>query len=86
MIKTLMDQQKNSRCGIVGFPASIGQALLDYATEHECKLIITGDRCGTIVERIVLGSTSRYVLREAPCSVLIARFDPPRQMLSPCRP
>ncbi|PAY16117.1 hypothetical protein CKO51_28350 [Rhodopirellula sp. SM50] len=51
----------------------IGQALVDYAAEHDCNLVVTGYQRDTLVERILLGSTSRYILRQAPCSVLIAR-------------
>lgn len=51
----------------------IGQALVDYSAEHDCELVVTGHQRDTLVERIMLGSTSRYILRQAPCSVLIAR-------------
>ncbi len=51
----------------------IGAALVEHANKRDCNLIIVGDRRETIVARILLGSTSRHVLRQAPCSVLIAR-------------
>ncbi|QEF97848.1 universal stress protein UspE [Stieleria maiorica] len=51
----------------------IGQALVEYAAERECELILTGDHRESLIERALLGCTSRYVLRHAPCSVLIAR-------------
>ena len=51
----------------------IGAALVEHANKRDCDLIIVGDRRETIVARILLGSTSRHVLRQAPCSVLIAR-------------
>jgi len=51
----------------------IGAALVEHATKRDCGLIIVGDRRESIVARMLLGSTSRHVLRQAPCSVLIAR-------------
>lgn len=51
----------------------IGAALVEHARKRDCQLIIVGDRRETIVGRLLLGSTSRHVLRHAPCSVLIAR-------------
>ena len=51
----------------------IGQALVDYATKNDCELVVSGDHRGTLIDRILLGSTSRFLLRHSPCSVLIAR-------------
>lgn len=51
----------------------IGAALVDHANKRDCDLIIVGDRRESILARMLLGSTSRHVLRQAPCSVLIAR-------------
>ncbi len=51
----------------------IGETLIDYAEEHGCDLIMTGDSDNGFLTRLVLGSTSRYVLRHATCSVLIVR-------------
>ena len=51
----------------------IGEAIIDYAEEHGCDLIMTGDSDSGLLTRVFLGSTSRYVLRHAQCSVLIVR-------------
>ncbi|WP_417738058.1 universal stress protein [Rosistilla oblonga] len=50
-----------------------GEALVKYADRHQCDLIIAGDHHRNILNRILLGSVSRYVLRYAHCSVAIAR-------------
>ncbi|WP_044303512.1 universal stress protein [Rhodopirellula sallentina] len=51
----------------------VGDALIDYAETHGCDLIVTGDSDSGILTRVFIGSTSRYVLRHAQCSVLIVR-------------
>ncbi|QDV69873.1 Universal stress protein [Rosistilla carotiformis] len=53
--------------------AHVGEALIKYADRHHCELVITGDHHRNIINRILLGSVSRYVLRYAHCSVVIAR-------------
>ena len=51
----------------------VGESLLRYAKEHDVDLIMTGDSHRSMFTRMLLGSTSRYVLRHASCSMLIAR-------------
>lgn len=51
----------------------VGEALLNYMTEHKCDLILTSDKRRSVFDRMILGSTSRYVLRHADRSVLIVR-------------
>ncbi|MEM6471690.1 MAG: universal stress protein, partial [Planctomycetota bacterium] len=51
----------------------VGDALVNYSDCHGIDLIMTGDSDSGLMTRIFLGSTSRYVLRHARCSVLIAR-------------
>ncbi len=51
----------------------VGEALVDYAEEHGCDLVVTGDSDSGLLTRMFLGSTSRYVLRHVHCSVLILR-------------
>ena len=51
----------------------VGEALVDYAEEHGCDLLITGDSDSGLLTRVFLGSTSRYVLRHAQCSILVVR-------------
>ncbi len=51
----------------------IGAALVEHVNKRQCDLAIVGDQRETIVARVLLGSTSRHVLRQASCSILIAR-------------
>ena len=51
----------------------IGEALVTYAEENCCDMVLTSDRRQGVIDRMLLGSTSRFVLRHAGCSVLIAR-------------
>jgi nucleotide-binding universal stress UspA family protein len=51
----------------------IGEALVTYAEENGCDMVLTSDRRQSVVDRMLLGSTSRFVLRHAASSVLIAR-------------
>ncbi|PHQ33893.1 universal stress protein [Rhodopirellula bahusiensis] len=51
----------------------VGEALVEYSRRHGCDLAVTGDSDSGLLTRVFLGSTSRYVLRHADCSVLIIR-------------
>ncbi len=51
----------------------IGEALVMYAEANGCDMVLTSDRRQSVVDRLLLGSTSRFVLRHAAGSVLIAR-------------
>ncbi|MCM2369849.1 universal stress protein [Aporhodopirellula aestuarii] len=51
----------------------VGDALINYAEAHGSDLLITGDSDSGILTRVFIGSTSRYVLRHAECSVLVVR-------------
>ncbi|MCC9642876.1 universal stress protein [Rhodopirellula sp. JC740] len=53
----------------------VGDALVEYARQHGCDLTVTGDSDSGMLTRMLLGSTSRYVLRHAECSTLIVRAD-----------
>lgn len=56
--------------------AHLGEALIKYADRHQCDLIVAGDHHRNFINRILLGSVSRYILRYAHCSVVIARQKP----------
>ncbi|QDS89445.1 Universal stress protein [Rosistilla ulvae] len=56
--------------------AHVGEALVQYADRHQCDLIIVGDHHRNFLNRMLLGSVSRFVLRYAHCSVAIARQKP----------
>ncbi|MFK7819747.1 MAG: universal stress protein, partial [Planctomycetaceae bacterium] len=51
----------------------VGEGLIDYAERHGCDLVMAGGSDSGLLTRIFLGSTSRYVLRHARCSVMIVR-------------
>ena len=52
---------------------NVGRAVLEYANEHACDLIAVGDQDDSLLEQVMLGSVSRFVVRHATQSVLIVR-------------
>ncbi|MEL6105508.1 MAG: universal stress protein [Planctomycetota bacterium] len=50
-----------------------GDAIVGAAEESQTDLIFMGDTGHTLLDEWLLGSTSKYVLRHAPCSVWISR-------------
>jgi nucleotide-binding universal stress UspA family protein len=72
MKKNILEQRPVNIESLVveGLPgAEILQAVKDY----QIDLIVVGTRGLSKVKRFLLGSTSGWVLREAPCSVLLVR-------------
>lgn len=53
--------------------SSVGQGLVQYAEDNHCDLIVLGEKPKGFIDRMLLGSVSRYVLRHAHCSIWIAR-------------
>jgi nucleotide-binding universal stress UspA family protein len=53
-----------------GAPAD---ALVGWAREHPCDLIVLGTHGRSGLKRFVLGSVAEKVVRTAPCSVMVAR-------------
>lgn len=51
----------------------VGEGIVAFAEENEVDLLIVGETPRSAVNRFLLGSTSRYVLRHAPCSVWVTR-------------
>lgn len=51
----------------------VGEGLVKYAEEHQCDVLVVGETNRTRLGRFLMGSTSRYVSRHAPCSVWITR-------------
>lgn len=51
----------------------VGESIVSFAEDHKIDLLIVGETQRSAVNRFLLGSTSRYVLRHAPCSVWITR-------------
>ncbi len=50
-----------------------GEALVEFAETNELDLLVVGETPRNILQRILMGSTTRYVLRHANCSVWITR-------------
>ena len=50
---------------------SPGPAVCDFAAEVSARLIVLGTRGRGGFKRALLGSVSDYVVRNAPCSVLV---------------
>lgn len=53
--------------------AHVGEAIVDYVQQHHADMLVVGEAPRSGLQRFLLGSTSRFVLRHAPCSVWIAR-------------
>ncbi len=51
----------------------VGEGLVDFAKRHASDLLVLGNTGQGLLARFLMGSTSRYALRHAPCSVWIAR-------------
>lgn len=51
----------------------VGEGIVSFAEQHKIDLLIIGETPRSAVNRFLLGSTSRYVLRHAPCSVWLTR-------------
>lgn len=50
-----------------------GAEILEVVNDYQIDLVIIGTRGLSNVKRFLLGSTSDWVMREAPCSVLLVR-------------
>jgi universal stress protein A len=51
---------------------AVGQ-IIDYATEHQVGTIVIATHGRTGLSHLLLGSVAERIVREAPCSVMIAR-------------
>jgi nucleotide-binding universal stress UspA family protein len=50
-----------------------GTAICDVAAEVAADLVVIGAHGKGVIRRVLLGSTSEYVVRHAPCPVLVIR-------------
>ena len=64
------DSDKVTTSVMVGPPVT---SLADYANQHQINLIVMGTHGRTGGERLLIGSVSEKLVRNAPCSVLILR-------------
>ena len=53
--------------------AHVGDTIVEYAESSGSDLIVIGDAGHGFFHDVLLGSTTKYVLRHAPCSVWISR-------------
>lgn len=51
----------------------IGETIVKFAQKQHIDLLVLGEHKRSAMARLFLGSTSRHVLRYAPCSVLLSR-------------
>ena len=61
------DYEKVTNVLVQGVP---GEELIEYAKKNGADLIIVGVRRHSTLEKILVGSTTETVLRQAPCPVL----------------
>jgi nucleotide-binding universal stress UspA family protein len=69
-------RRTNRRVESVMLEGEPGEALVKYARREHCDLIALGGHEQGLMDRILLGSVRTRVVRDAPCSVLIAPPDP----------
>jgi universal stress protein E len=53
-----------------------GEAIVKLAAERRAELVVIGSSHRSGIDRLLLGSVALRVVREAPCSVLVARVPP----------
>lgn len=51
----------------------IGESIIQHAQKNGSDLIVTGDGSHGVLHHILIGNTTKYILRHAPCSVWISR-------------
>jgi nucleotide-binding universal stress UspA family protein len=47
--------------------------IVEYSRSHDVDLIVTGSRGAGFLDRLLMGSTSRGLVRDVPCAVLVVR-------------
>lgn len=60
-------------CSVIEKGISPDDALIAIAEEKNLQLVMVGDAGHTFWEDLAMGSTTKYLLRHAPCSVWISR-------------
>ena len=51
----------------------VGDSIVRNAEETDCDLLVVGESGHNLLRRLVLGSTTKYLLRHSPCTVWISR-------------
>jgi nucleotide-binding universal stress UspA family protein len=60
-------------------------SIVRVANERRAELVVVGNSGRTGLDRLLLGSVAAAVVRDAPCSVLVARQRPPQEDRPPRR-
>ncbi len=68
----LVEKLPNTRSVII-HDQRVGDAIADLAEKSDSDLVVVGDSGHSLLDDFLLGSTTKYVLRHAPCSVWISR-------------
>jgi len=51
----------------------VGESIIQHAQKNGSDLIVTGDGSHGVLHDILIGNTTKYILRHSPCSVWISR-------------
>lgn len=68
----LEDRLPNTESAVI-HDQRVGDAIADAAAKNDADLIVVGDSGHSMLDDFLLGSTTKYVLRHAHCSVWISR-------------
>jgi len=72
MVDRLKKMLPNTDCEVV-HDQRVGDAIVERASKFDADMVVVGDSGHTLLDDFLLGSTSKYVLRHAACSVWISR-------------
>lgn len=64
------------RVSFLIWEGSPGEAIVDVATSEEVDMVVVGSHGRGPMSRLLIGSVSEYVVRSAPCPVLVVRGRP----------
>lgn len=53
-----------------------GPALVELAEERRADVVVMGAEHRSLFQRLLVGSASSYVVRHAPCAVLVVPYEP----------
>lgn len=78
-INKLSDEAKKDGVSDVDCSVMVGNAKIaiteQYPKKHNVDLIVVGATGLNVIGRIIVGSTAAYVIRHAPCDVVVVKTD-----------